>query len=454
MMHLRPVDSPVAHGSSAAVLLLALLVSAGCTDIETVSSERSPLPQPGKADNQWRSEQEIAQDLPSDLEVPLLDEEPAIACAEATSQSYYYQFLDNLCEDKVLPSVQDRDGACPVSDDSPLMTLTTGQQALYRPSGEPIDWDTSSLQGLVPTDMHIAVILIKRIGGVPHYRYLSTGSHDTPHQPWSTSKFLAAANAAVELRWQSNQAVGLTASVDGHRLGDLVTSLVAYDKDPFTSNSLGAYFHDMGGRGNANDLIHQWWLGRPETETFGGNYGAAPPSLGSTFVEESGASVTLKPQIFGNYKNHLSVYTLAEALKRLVLHREEHAQRLPLIQWEDIKVMLYGAENSHKGQWGGMSADTAAYLHAAHDMDYIEARSQGQWNVFSKLGLGTKAQFGHVGYACWPVLDSEGDSVRGQGREFVIAAHMPQGSGSWAERDREMARVYRRIVTRIVEGGL
>lgn len=447
-------QEPLGIGTGARLLPVLLCMTA-CTHVEDLGTG-APSPnaahsQTAKADGFW----EVGRNQEPDhqtLDAPVLDEEPAPICPAAAEQSWYFQFLDNLCGDKVLPTSQDRDRSCPVGDTSPVMTLATGEQVVYQPASDAIQWDTTSLQGLAPGDMHLVVILVKRVDGVPHYRYLSTGSHYEPFQPWSTSKFLAVANAAVELRLSSEYQVGLSASVDGHPLGDLVTSLVAYDNNPFSSNSLGAYFHDIGGRANANAMINWWWLKRPDAESFGGNYGDLPPALGSTFVEHEGATVTIEPKIAGGHSNRLSAYTLAESLKRLALHREEPSQQLPGIQWEDVKVLLYGAEGSHKGRWGGMSSDTAAYLHAAHDMAYIEKRSQGQWTVFSKLGLGTSAEFAHVGYGCWPVLDSAGVVVDGQGREFVIAAHMPEGPGAWVERDRELARVYRRIALRIVDG--
>jgi hypothetical protein len=40
------------------------------------------------------------------------------------------------------------------------------------------------------------------------------------------------------------------------------------------------------------------------------------------------------------------------------------------------------------------------------------------------------------------------------GKEFVIAAHLPSGGATWRERDRLLARYYREIVSRIVDGRL
>jgi hypothetical protein len=403
---------------------------------------------------------DAGQDLPAEAgtpwPVPELSPDPPPPCAEALSNAYYFQFLDNLCDEKVWPSVQDRDRTCPVVDDSPFATLPDGSTLEYKPSSAGIQVDAGALDGIVPQGLSVAVILVKRVAGVPHYRYLSNGSHDAALQPWSSTKFLAVANAASVLRIQSSYAVGLTANVGSTPLGDLVSSIHTYDDDPYSSNALAAWFHDIGGRPRANDLIHQLWLDRPAGESFGGNYGEAPPaSLGYTFTEPGGAGVTIEPDTTSGIPNHLSMLTLAEALKRLVLHREEPSQRLPGLQWKDLGVLFFGAEGSQKyGDWGGMSADTAVYLQSGHDMGYIEARSHGQWVILSKLGLGSQGQFVDVGYACWPVLDDAGAPVPGRGREFLIAAHLATGGSTWRERDRLLATAFRAIILRIVDGRL
>ncbi len=386
--------------------------------------------------------------------IPEIPDEPPPGCPEQTPAGYF-QFLDNTCGEKVLPSDQDRDRACPINDTSAQIPLTGGGVVTYQPSSETPAVDTAALSGVVPSQLQATVILVRRVNGVPHYRYLSTGDHNVAHQPWSTTKFLAAANAAATLRIKSAYEVGLTASVGSVSLGDLVTSVHNYDYNPYSSNGLGRYFHNIGGRDRANGLIHELWLGRPQSETFGGNYGAAAPSLGYTFKEQGGASVSINPDSSSGPANHLSSFTLAEALKRLVLHREEENQRLPGIQWADLRVLLFGAESSAKyGIWGGMTADTAIYLQTGHDIDYIEKRSKGQWLILSKLGLGSSGQFLNVGYACLPVLDDASKPVTGWGRELIISSQMTSGGASWAERDRLLAKAYRAIIKRVVDGRL
>lgn len=381
-------------------------------------------------------------DLPEPI--PVIDEEPPPLCA-GPHPADYYQFLDDICHAKRLPTHIDPEGACPTVDID---------AAGYRPGSAGIVLE-NVLDGIVPPELDVVVIEIRRIGGIPHFRYLSNGSGEDAVQPWSSTKWLAAANAGARLRKASSGQVGLTASVSGYSLGDLVTSMTNYDGAAFTSNALGRYFHDIGGRAAANELIHAAWLDRPTSETFGGNYGEPSPALGFTFVDGNGATVTIAPDQTTGPQNRLSMLTLAEALKRTALFREEPTHQIADLTWPDVRTLLYGAAGSTKyGEWGGLSADTAIYMQSAHDWDYIETRARGRWRVFSKLGLGTAGQFVNVAYACLPVLDARGEPVVGWGRELVIAAHLASGGADYAARDRMLARAFRAIVVRVVDGRL
>lgn len=386
--------------------------------------------------------------------IPDIPEEVTEPCQAALDNAWPPQFLYDICGAKRFPSNVDRELVCPVVDASATLPLEGGGHVTYAPSSAPIAFDTTTLADIVSPNLFVTLILIRRVNGVPHYRYLSNGKHDVAYQPWSTSKFLAAANAAATLRFESAGEVGLTASVGSTRLGDLVTSLASYDGDPYSSNGLGRYFHNIGGRSKANGLIHGAWLGRPAGETFGGNYGEAAPNLGYAFTEENGPTISIDPDGTAGPANHLSSFTTAEAMKRIVLHREETTQRLPELQWEDVKVLLYGAEGSSKGEFGGLSRDPAILIQSGHDIDYLERRSHGAWRVFSKLGNGTNGELLDVGYGCFPVLDDAEAPVPGWGREFVISAHLETGGATWKARDRLLAEAYRAIITRIVDGRL
>ncbi len=376
-------------------------------------------------------------------------------CA-AASGGDHYEFLDDVCHKKRAPSNRDRDLRCPVVASTATPTLVDGRTVSYLPAtaGGEVEVDDEALLGIVPSSLDVTVILVRRVNGVPHYRYLSNGSHADAFQPWSSTKFMAVANGAATLRARSNNRVGLTASVAGIPLGDLATVIHSYDESRYSSNGLSRYFHDIGGRARANDLVHDW-LGRPAAETFGGNYGAPAPALGYVFVEPDAQRVEVIPDGSSGPPNRLSTFTLAEFLKRLVMHREDASTRLPGLQWADAATLFYGAARSawSPGAPGGMSADTAIYPQAGLPIDAIEQRSRGAWRVFSKLGFGD-GEFVHVAYACLPALDSAGAPIIDVGKELFISVRLASGGATMAERDALLARHYRALLARVLDGRL
>jgi hypothetical protein len=271
---------------------------------------------------------------------------------------------------------------------------------------------------------------------------------------------MAVANAAARMRVASDYAVGLTGEVappagEPLALGDLVTAIHAYDERRYTSNGLSRWFHDVGTRRGANALVHGAWLGRPEAETFGGNYGAPAPDLGYA-VRDGGARLDATPGDDVTVPNQLSTLTMAEFLRRLVLHREDASTRLPGIQWADLRVLLYGAPES---RWygaatpQGMEADTAIYVQQALDLDALEAQSQGRWRVFSKLGFGDArgGELVHNAYACLPAFDAGGAPVPDVGKELVISVHLSAG-GDPRGADRRLAEIYRELIWNVQAG--
>ncbi len=388
--------------------------------------------------------------------LPTVPDTSAPPCSAATSGTSL-QFLSDACEAKVHPSTADRAFTCPVVDPSATQTLSNGKTVTYQPPGLAVTVESGALAGVVPPELRVTLILVSRVGGVPMIRVLSSGRHAEAYQPWSSSKFMAIANAGATMRQKSSYAVGLSASVKGIPLGDLVTSVHNYDDDPYSSNGLARWFHDIGGRAKANDLLHTW-LGRPASETFGGNYGAAAPPLGYSFTSPSGTKLDVVPDATSGPANHFSTFTAAHFLRRLVHHRELSAERLPGLQWEDLEVLFYGAPKSAKGPVGGMSADTTIYLQQ-YDMPYLEQRSHGQWRNLSKLGMGSDAELVMTGYACYPELDPQGSPVPGRGKELFIATELSSGgAGSgWAlyrSRDRILADAHRAILKRVLANQL
>lgn len=371
---------------------------------------------------------------------------------EALTPGPYKNGLDR----KVYPSNRDRDLACPVAATS---------AAGYAPAQArlaDVEIDARALRGVVPDGFRVAVILVKRVDGVPRYRYLSNGTHDVVYQPWSSTKWIAAANAASRLREASSGRVGLSSSVGGVPLGDMVTGIHTYTPKLSSSNGLSRFMHDVGGRERAHDLVTEW-LGR-ERESFGGNYGEPAPAMTMTFTEPGGARVSIAKDAASGYQNQLSALTEVEILKRLVMHREDAATRMRGLTWADLRVLFYGAEESswYPGRWGGMSSDKAIFVQSALDVRKVEADAKGRWRIFSKVGYGVpddQARRGNgelveVSYACLPVLDAAGRPVPDQGRELFIAAMQGTGGAGPSEREVLFAKNHAAIVERVLDGRL
>ena len=371
--------------------------------------------------------------------------------------TYYYQYLDDTACIKAVPTNHDRSLQCPNRATTSEVMTSTGQLVEYLPaSAEPVV-DTKTLQGVVPDDVKLTLILVRRVNGVPHYRYLSNGTQDDVVQPWSSTKFMAMANGAAGLRVSSYGQVGLNSMVQDVPLGDLGTVIHNYDEREYTSNALSAWFHDLGGRDQANQLIHAGWLNRPLAESFGGNYGSRAPELGYEIASQD-ASVTVVPKQSQSYANQLSTMTMAEFLKRLVMHREDEKTRMPNVTWEDVEIILYGAPDSiwfSDDTPQGMASDTAVYVQQALNIPALEQRSAGQWRIFSKLGHGITqrgAEFVHNAYACLPAIAEDGSIKADVGKEFILSFFLNDPTKQAAKTDQRLAQIYHHLVNRIMDG--
>jgi hypothetical protein len=369
----------------------------------------------------------------------------------------YLEYLDDTKCKKILPSNRDREFTCPIQATTSLIESTRGYAPVDAVLSGAIDIDTETLKPIISQDISATVILIRRVDGVPYYRYLSNGQHSKILEMWSSSKFLGILNASEALRYESEGALGLDSSIDGIPVGDLVSVVHNYDERNYSSNGLMSWFHDVGGREFANQILHQRWLNRPETEVFGANYGAKSANLGFTFSGEAG-EVKINPDQGWIKSNKLSTLTLAEALKRVVLYRENPATNLELSNWTDIKVLLYGAQRSI---WydeltpQGMEGDISIYMQESVDIHELERKTQGQWRIFSKLGLGFSrgGELVHTDYACFPSFDDNGEPQVNQGVEMVISMHIPANQ-DYITGDRKLANIYQQIVQAVWRGDI
>jgi len=368
----------------------------------------------------------------------------------------YVRYPDDTRCARRLPSDRSRTWTCPnTATSATARPAGSTREVAYVRDGRPASIDLETLRPFVPSDVAMSVALIRRVEGQALVRWLGTARHAEPVQPWSSTKWLAVASAAARMRALSGYRVGLEASVSGIPLGDLVTVIHQYDERRYSSNGLSRWFLDIGGRARANELVHGW-LGRPARETYGGNYGA--PSAALPYMFSSGAaSLEVTPDLGPGPANQLSTDALADALRRVVLHRDVlPAERLPGLQWADVQVLLYGAERSRwytSAQPGGMQADTAVYVQQALDVAELERRSLGQWRVFGKLGYGPSrgGEFVHVAYACLPTLDDAGRPIPDRGQEFVIATQLP-ARGDSRGADARLAEIYRRVIGGMLDG--
>mmetsp|Transcript_38463 Transcript_38463/g.100696 ORF Transcript_38463/g.100696 Transcript_38463/m.100696 type:complete len:418 (-) Transcript_38463:90-1343(-) len=309
------------------------------------------------------------------------------------------------------------------------------------------------LRSVVPPggkhDTKVVVALVRRHASGHTVKYLGNGMQRSAHQPWSSSKVLAAHHAAAVMRSIGNVGLDARDEKSAWLLSDLLTVVTSYDSNStrpdVSSNAIGAYMHWIAGHEDANRFMHDV-IGGDASESFGGNYGEPVPSeVGYDFRTPKGEEITSGPYPTPTplISNHMSCLTMAEWIRRIVMAREEGQDVA------DSQSILYGAQESElfpNLQWGGMSMGTDVYLQRAVNVSEIDRRSGGLWRIFSKLGAGTSTtehpgQFEITlnGYASWPVLDDNSEPVSNRGLEFAITAAVAADSG--AEADRAMQDV-------------
>jgi len=296
--------------------------------------------------------------------------------------------------------------------------------------------DTTTLPSIITNGADLCIILTKRVNKVPYHKYYCNGqSSITGHETWSSSKIFAIANAAGNLHSECSSA-GIDSTTTGKHgttpLGDLATIVCSYDTTMgYSSNSLSSYFHDLGWRQRIHDLVTSTWLGQT-SETLGGNYGeSSPTDLGFklTNSDKSTCSATKDPKM-PSFSNTVSMLSASEMTRRITQYREIPEEfRFPNATWSDMKDIMYGAQSPilfPSVKWGGMTTDTSIYVQSSLDISDVQASSQGQWRIFSKLGAGysSSRSVGEVisnAYACLPRLDANGLPIPNEGYEFTIA---------------------------------
>jgi hypothetical protein len=331
-----------------------------------------------------------------------------------------------------------------------------------------VDTTTLDASGILRSHANICITLIRRTTEQFYYKYMCGGGDESlGFESWSSSKVVAMANAAGHLREEC--ARGMDSTTEGKHgttpLGDLATVICSYDTTQgYSSNSLSSYFHDIGWRERAHDLVVGSWLNRPD-ESLGGNYGEATPSdLAFDFSNEEDTCPADKDPWLHKYPNTYSAMSAAELVRRIALHRDiPDDMKFPGATWTDMQTIMYGAEESALFPglaWGGMSADIAVFIQNSVDIEAVDKDSAGQWRIFSKLGAGysTDRDVGEVvnnGYACFPVLDENGAPVPDAGLEFVISARgsVPYDYGL-TKAERSVLQAMQEVIGAAVDGAI
>mmetsp|Transcript_10131 Transcript_10131/g.22359 ORF Transcript_10131/g.22359 Transcript_10131/m.22359 type:complete len:418 (+) Transcript_10131:21-1274(+) len=303
------------------------------------------------------------------------------------------------------------------------------------------------LRSVVPPggkhDVKVAVALVRRHADGHAVRYMGNGMERQPHQPWSSSKVLAAHHAGAVMRSIGDVGLDGRDEKSGWLLSDLLTVVTSYDanasRSDVSSNAIGAYMHWIGGHEDADRFLRDV-IGGDVSESFGGNYGEpVPDEVGYTFQSPQTVKITSGPHPTPTQliSNHMSCLTMAEWIRRIAMAREEGQDVA------DSESILYGAQNSELFpglQWGGMSMGTDVYLQRAANVTEIDRRSGGLWRIFSKLGAGYSTtehpgQFEITlnGYASWPVVDDKSKPMSNRGLEFAITAAVAADTGAEAD---------------------
>jgi hypothetical protein len=378
---------------------------------------------------------------------------------ESEDELYEHHGLDAY--GPVPQNLEDRFVTCPVSD-KPKVGTFNGKTYTYKSSAEArygadgwqdrVTSDWSALSRLVPPNMEAVVIDIRRVGGVPHYLYLSNGKQNAVYEPWSSSKFMAVSGAMARARTESGGKVGGDGTVGNFSIGDMTTAIHTYAAKGTApgggssgvdgSNGMSNYFFRVAGADYLTELMHDRWLRLPDRSNFRGGYGGFSFNEGSlNWTSADGRSTTRMGRLERgiNGDKTMSAIAQAEWLKRLTQFETDPSTRLPgfngTIQAEDTRALLYG-NLKRNNEIGGMLAGESVYLlqgllpgvrvgrpdafggepnRAAKEI--LDRVTGGKWRVFHKLGAGVSgtrrvSEIVMATYACLPGYDG--------GREFVI----------------------------------
>ncbi len=396
---------------------------------------------------------------------------------------------DDLIRFGPIPEDLDKRLQCPLSNKDATgfvlgktRTYKTSAEVNYSKSGwaTRVASDWTALSKLVPPDMEVVVIDIRRVNGQPAYFYFSNEKQFKAYEPWSSSKFMAITAAVSRIR-ERNSKVGADGKAGKYNIGDLITAVHTYAAKGNApgggpsgvggSNSISNYFTEIAGRDYFTSLFRQKWLMLPDADgsKFEGGYGTGfyfDPGV-KTLTGVNG-DVVEAPRYTEGYIGDKPMSALAQAewLKRLTQFvADPHGGRMPGLQEADIRVLLYGSDE-RKNDVGGMLAGKSVYLaqallngqklgsfsdfggkENAFAKKHFDSKTGGKWRFFQKLGAGVSStrkvsEIVMASYACLPEFDG--------GREFVIVASAHRNTLPLA--NEAMVNAFSAIVPALVPG--
>ncbi len=308
--------------------------------------------------------------------------------------------------------VAERFVACPMTAKPKVATFLGKQRSWRTPAEfEPTKpgWDERVGDGLAAlklgSEWQFTAIDVRKLENGEHaYLYLSNGTATTILQPWSSSKFIAAASAVTTMR---KAGIGADSFIGRMHFGDLVsTSMHGFrtKTTPAGSNDVGTWFQNVAGRDNSNHLVRQW-LGR-RNESFGGGYGKVLQGEPSEFRDQkTGKRARVYNGEVGRSESKLSTLSMAELLRRLAASGTNDPSAWPGLTEGDARIILYGSPM----ELGGLLAGIDGYVRQALGRKAkLDARTMGRWRIFGKMGAAEL----HVGdeqivnaYVCLPGVD-------------------------------------------------
>lgn len=284
--------------------------------------------------------------------------------------------------------------------------------------GHNLDNETTTMS--VPENVRIVAIDIRRMEDEWLYHYFSNGTALHPIDTGTSSQVQAIFLAGLKLRQISAGQVGLSSSVDGEPLSQLITDLARY-----THKDSGGWFKTVMGPQAMSDFLNRWLLrtdkdpltGQPTAgEHFAGNYGVSPRDIGGTptrFYSPDGQLAEVQRDTKFRADDRLSPLSMAESWKRIFVHMTDPATRPTLagatLIEEDLRTLLYGHADPRQQEAGGLllGGSEPELVEAIGGKRRLDQKTGGQWRLF---GLGDSSfserrqryEASYLGAACFP----------------------------------------------------